>query len=401
MIRLMTMRFLPALIMGALGLWLVAQPLPLFGVAQEAMDVLPLVLAFVGAGFAWFFRRGNVAIGFGLFALWFAIMQQQIDTPLIFNGLALILPLNALLLAWWVDRGVLTSAGLMKCMFLCTQVLIVFLLAYGDNGRFHDASLDAFMWAPVGFSVPFGLSFWVFIAYVIAFVGFAVRIAWKALSLDAGWLAFVLATGFVAVNPTYLAWLGSFAVVGLLLAVIQDSYRMAFLDELTGIPARRALLSDMKKLGNRYVVAMADIDHFKKFNDTHGHDVGDQVLRMVAIQLSRVTGGGRAYRYGGEEFTILFPNKSVAEAMPHLEKVRERIEAASFTLRGPDRPTKKPKDQKQDKPPKTGAGAVVRVTSSFGAAEKMRDTPDPMAVMKKADEALYRAKKAGRNCVST
>jgi len=152
----------------------------------------------------------------------------------------------------------------------------------------------------------------------------------------------------------------------------------------------------MKKLGTRYVVAMADIDHFKKFNDTHGHDVGDQVLRMVAIQLSRVTGGGRAYRYGGEEFTILFPNKSVEEALPHLEKTRERIEAASFTLRGPDRPKKKGKDSA-----KSGGGAVVRVTSSFGAAEKDRGLSDPMAVMKKADDALYRAKKAGRNCVAS
>jgi diguanylate cyclase (GGDEF)-like protein len=51
---------------------------------------------------------------------------------------------------------------------------------------------------------------------------------------------------------------------------------------------------------------MSDVDHFKRFNDTHGHDVGDQVLRLVASKLSKVSGGGRAYRYGGEEFALVF-----------------------------------------------------------------------------------------------
>lgn len=90
---------------------------------------------------------------------------------------------------------------------------------------------------------------------------------------------------------------------------------------------------------------MADVDHFKAFNDTHGHDVGDQVLRMVAAQLRRVSGGGYAYRYGGEEFTLVFPGKTAVEAMPYLETVRQAIEAYQMRLREagasqgrPDRP---------------------------------------------------------------
>lgn len=108
-------------------------------------------------------------------------------------------------------------------------------------------------------------------------------------------------------------------------AVAHEAYQMAFRDELTGLPGRRALNERMQRLGRNYVIAMTDVDHFKKFNDTHGHDVGDQVLRLVASRLSKVTGGGRAYRYGGEEFALVFAGKTAAECVPHVEAVREVI----------------------------------------------------------------------------
>ena len=67
-----------------------------------------------------------------------------------------------------------------------------------------------------------------------------------------------------------------------------------------------------------YTIAMVDVDHFKTFNDKHGHDVGDQVLQLVASRLARSPGGGRAYRYGGEEFTLIFPGRTREQALPHL-----------------------------------------------------------------------------------
>jgi len=79
------------------------------------------------------------------------------------------------------------------------------------------------------------------------------------------------------------------------------------------LPSRRALIERLPSLGRRYTVAMVDVDHFKNFNDTYGHDAGDQVLRMVASRLGEVSGGGTAFRYGGEEFTILFPGKGGKE----------------------------------------------------------------------------------------
>ena len=184
------------------------------------------------------------------------------------------------------------------------------------------------------------------------------------------------------------------------LSLVETSYAMAYRDGLTGLPARRGLMRDLEALGSLYAAAMVDVDHFKKFNDRHGHDVGDQVLRMVAAQLEKTPGGGRAYRYGGEEFTLLFPGKTREEALPHAEADRKAVEAATFTLRHWRRPRKKPVDAGAWKFPGTRRPRRLNVTVSVGIADSAGADPAPEAVLKKADQALYRAKKAGRNRVA-
>ncbi|AKJ97264.1 GGDEF domain-containing protein [Pseudomonas brassicacearum] len=179
-------------------------------------------------------------------------------------------------------------------------------------------------------------------------------------------------------------------------AVAHEAYQMAFRDELTGLPGRRALNERMQRLGRNYVLAMSDVDHFKKFNDTHGHDVGDQVLRLVASKLSKIGGGGRAYRYGGEEFALVFAGKTLDECMPHLEVIRQSIESYSIQLRNPD---SRPQDDQQGRQRRAGGSASsVSVTISIGVAERLEQRT-PEEVLKSADQALYNAKGAGRNCV--
>ena len=179
-------------------------------------------------------------------------------------------------------------------------------------------------------------------------------------------------------------------------AVAHEAYQMAFRDELTGLPGRRALNERMQRLGRNYVLAMSDVDHFKKFNDTHGHDVGDQVLRLVASKLSKIGGGGRAYRYGGEEFALVFAAKTLEECMPHLEVIRESIATYNIQLRNQD---SRPQDDQQGRQRRAGPGATsVSVTVSIGVAERLEQRT-PEEVLKSADQALYSAKGAGRNCV--
>ena len=179
-------------------------------------------------------------------------------------------------------------------------------------------------------------------------------------------------------------------------AVAHEAYQMAFRDELTGLPGRRALNERMQRMGRNYVLAMSDVDHFKKFNDTHGHDVGDQVLRLVASKLSKISGGGRAYRYGGEEFALVFAGTTLEECMPHLEVIRESIASYNIQLRNQE---SRPQDDQQGRQRRSGSGASsVSVTVSIGVAERLEQRT-PEEVLKSADQALYSAKGAGRNCV--
>jgi diguanylate cyclase (GGDEF)-like protein len=149
-------------------------------------------------------------------------------------------------------------------------------------------------------------------------------------------------------------------------------------------------------LGGTYAIAMCDVDHFKRFNDTYGHDVGDQVLKLVAARLSQVGGGGRAFRYGGEEFLVVFRGRSAREAEPFVESLRRAIADTGFVLRNPDRPARKPRGSSETKP----AGATkVSISISIGIAERSKRHSTPELVLDAADAGLYRAKAAGRNCV--
>jgi diguanylate cyclase (GGDEF)-like protein len=213
-------------------------------------------------------------------------------------------------------------------------------------------------------------------------------------------LLWALVAAFVGLRQTgkdeeTLFYFGAAGLI-LLYEALEHGYEVAHRDELTGLPGRRTLKDLMSQLGGRYAVAMCDVDHFKAFNDTYGHDAGDQVLKFVASMISRVRGGARAFRYGGEEFTVVFPGRSAMEARPFVESLREAIAASGFTLRGPRDP-----DKKTERAPEHASGPdkSVTITISIGVAENSRKLSTPELVLEAADEALYRAKESGRNCV--
>lgn len=152
------------------------------------------------------------------------------------------------------------------------------------------------------------------------------------------------------------------------------------IDHLTQLPSRSAFDQDIQNLFAEAsgvqpcALAMADIDHFKKVNDSFGHQTGDDVLREVANCLCvSIEGKGNVYRYGGEEFAMFLPNHNPDEAIAVMERSRKAIEAL-----------------------KTSVG---RITMSFGIAivPDLASTPDEW--LKKADDALYNAKHLGRNLV--
>jgi diguanylate cyclase (GGDEF)-like protein len=182
-----------------------------------------------------------------------------------------------------------------------------------------------------------------------------------------------------------------------LLVIVIDAYSLAYRDDLTGLPSRRALNQLALSLGRKYTVAMLDIDHFKKFNDTYGHDIGDQVLKLVAKKIGDVKGGGKAFRYGGEEFTIVFKRKNIEQALPELESVRQAIQDYKIVIRHPQRKTKQERSVKKGS--KSSDFKTVSVTISIGAAFRESKQSFEQA-LKCSDQALYKAKKKGRNNVS-
>ncbi|WP_296258637.1 MULTISPECIES: GGDEF domain-containing protein [unclassified Pseudomonas] len=241
-----------------------------------------------------------------------------------------------------------------------------------------------------------------YVVFLIAFAVLIVQYLRKPRPLHAaqlvGLLGLFWALPKTFILPFTLNIMCSQVMLMIAAAVAHEAYQMAFRDELTGLPGRRALNERMQRLGRNYVLAMSDVDHFKKFNDTHGHDVGDQVLRLVASKLSKIAnGGGRAYRYGGEEFAIVFAGKTVEECMPHLEVIRETIANYAIQLRNQDN---RPQDDLQGRQRRSGSQAsAVSVTVSIGVAERQPEHRNPDEVLKAADQALYAAKGAGRNCV--
>ncbi len=187
----------------------------------------------------------------------------------------------------------------------------------------------------------------------------------------------------------------SLFVCGLILlhALYRLYWESAYIDELTGLYNRRALDEKMKTLHKNYCLSMVDIDHFKNFNDTYGHDSGDHVLRLVATILYN-NFHRDAYRYGGEEFCVIFKNKDIASSAASMDKARSDIEEHKFAIRN-----KSAKRAKSGR--KTGSGAIKRVklTISAGVAACTKTTTDASLLLKSADKALYAAKNNGRNRV--
>jgi diguanylate cyclase (GGDEF)-like protein len=193
-------------------------------------------------------------------------------------------------------------------------------------------------------------------------------------------------------------WLASQLGWGLSMAVglFFLYWQRVYLDELTGIPNRRALDEAMAHVSGPWAMAMVDIDHFKKFNDSYGHDQGDDVLRLVAGHLSEST-NERAFRYGGEEFCVLCPGLDTEAVEAIMEGARAGLARRRFHIRLPKAIRKK--TGPPDRGSLTAPTTQVQVTISVGVSKPDKRHPEAAQVMKLADEGLYKAKDSGRNKV--
>lgn len=373
-------------------------------------DVMPVAAGaslIVALAFAAVFHRGRVAFT-ALVGLWVHVAfggaaafglaapsGQLAEAALIFA------PWNLLLVLVLVETPLVSLRGLLVIVLLAVQTGIGLFLPpeLWDRIWALERVPAAWMAPVVGDHLPGqvpGAGFWVGVTgAVLAAWAFWRRRNPVAIGLGAALLASALMPWVVYRGGGPWSLLLVVGVI-LLLSAGYASYRMAFLDALTGLPGRRMLEERLGRLGRRYALAMVDVDHFKQFNDTHGHDVGDQVLKMVA-SLMRRHFGRSAYRYGGEEFTLIFAGRAAKRAEDRCEAFRAAVAERELILRGRDRPTKKPAARKGRGGAK-GQGRIG-VTVSIGLAERNGDHRVAEAVIKAADKALYTAKAAGRDQV--
>jgi len=168
---------------------------------------------------------------------------------------------------------------------------------------------------------------------------------------------------------------------------LSESVEFAVTDALTGLNNRRYLDTHLATLversnrrGRPLSVLITDIDHFKAFNDTHGHEGGDDVLREFARRVrGAVRGADLACRFGGEEFVVVMPDTPAEIAAHVAERLRDAVAGAPFRV--------------------SASGALVQVTTSVGIATLEKDGEGADTLLRRADKALYQAKHDGRNRV--
>ncbi len=168
---------------------------------------------------------------------------------------------------------------------------------------------------------------------------------------------------------------------------LAETKRDAMTDKLTGLANRRCfdesllqLTAEARENGQPFSIALCDVDHFKKFNDTHGHQVGDQVLRLVGrILVENVKGSDLPARYGGEEFVIILPETPLKGASIIADHLREKLASRKLARKG-------------------SSDSYGKVTMSIGVTEYIIGEPMD-ELIERADGLLYKAKQDGRNCV--
>jgi GGDEF domain-containing protein len=314
-----------------------------------------------------------------------ALLRPPGESAITILAAMFLLPLNVALFAAWQDKASGTLRGVPKLGVVFGQAAAVVWIDAATADR-----VGAFLQWRAATDLSFAL------AGVIVFA-----LVFHRRHKVEGGLLWALGALFLGVNaasqPHVLALYTGAAGIILVLTVLEHGDDLAYRDELTGLLGRRAF-NMMGGLGRQYAIAVCDVDHFKQFNDTYGHDAGDQALRMVATRLSQVGGGGRVFRYGGEEFLVVFRGRSAAEAAPYADAVRMAIAGTAFVLRSPNRPPRRPLRRAEARQ-YTGPQAIVRITISIGLADRSQRHSTPELVLDAADAALYQAKAAGRNRV--
>lgn len=371
--------------------------------SRVILDKLPYLFCLVAVLMAYQFNRCRLLLAaFGVAAFYWSVQRflqvslSQPDAWRVYLAMSLALPVLTFYLLLLPERGIWNLFGF--GFFLALILLGLICVQLGPwLTQINEATLSYYTPHPGrSYILSFGATLLVALVALVGIALLCVRNEEVEAALIGAFLSLYLALALIHVKHISVAMCTA-AALCLVWGLLRSSHAMAYRDELTGLPGRRALNERLKMLGGSFTIAMLDVDHFKRFNDTYGHDVGDEVLKLVASRIRRVSGGGTAYRYGGEEFCVVFPRRTVEDVIEHLERVREEIATYTMAIRNRNlRPVRAKEGSRKRGATRLGSNQVS-VTISAGLAERSAEHPDADAVIAAADKKLYQAKKAGRN----
>lgn len=358
-------------------------------------------------GLSWIFHHSREFNLFLLFTILYIALDNyiwndnlKVDYQLSYLLLASLIPINYLLNFLLRERGILNQYGIRRFVILAVQLYCIAWLLEHPYPPLKEFLTFTFhkhnIFKLTGLSQPLLISI-VITALIILF-----RLLQTSSTLVSGIFSSLIAitTAIHFYQQPQLATLFILlAGILIIISITINAYSLAYLDELTNLPSRRALTQNISTLGKNYCVAMVDVDHFKKFNDKYGHDIGDQVLKKLASQLRQVR-GGKAFRYGGEEFTVLFPNKNLHEARLFCNELCKNVANSPFMLRHKKRPKASQTDKILKQKQRETKAKPLTITISIGLAERSQEHVNAEEVIKQADKALYKAKNNGRNQVA-
>ncbi|MGL6313109.1 GGDEF domain-containing protein [Vibrio sp. WXL103] len=379
------------------------QMLPLIEANLAVTTNLPYVLLSIAMVVSYAFKQSRSAMVSAAALMTYWVIQQRLQVPLSYGNttlelslLCVLLPLCLFACLLFSDSGRFVRSFLTYLVILISCGLLFYLVvtsvpleATQDLQFSWLMNLDSFS------RLPF-----VLVIYMVGMTGLAlVMLVRHNRNIDA-MIYTVMLLCCATFALFHLAYISSslFTLVGILLLFFIgcSSYQLAFNDGLTGIPGRHTLDLDILQLGSHFTIAMVDIDHFKMFNDQYGHDTGDDVLKLVAKQIAKTKGNPRFYRYGGEEFTILYHRRRANQAIHFLEQLRQDIANYPMSLRDTSLRPESNTEGSRFRSQKESNAETVHVTVSIGVADSTLSL-DPIDVLKAADSALYAAKRGGRN----
>lgn len=378
---------------------------------------LPYLFLIIVLFVSWrYSNTGLILTAFLLGLAYYASLKYSATfAPPIYHAVLFFTPINLVIFSNLTKRKVFSIQALFWLIIIFLEAYFTFLffhLAYTQQNEtiFEIKNFSQLLYNAVifisnsliklleskfifGYQIP---SF-IILSFLISFVVFFISFIKKKDAITAGFLVILICIVFpVFYNNSKIAIKLYFLLASLVLLIstVESSFALAYIDELTGLFGRRSLNDMMYNLRRKYAIAMIDIDHFKKFNDKYGHKVGDQVLKLIAAKLMKLKGNAKVYRFGGEEFTAIFSGKYSEETKSYLEDFRKSLAEYKFVIRGKDRKTHTEEQRGSKKIPKS---KKEKITVSIGLADSKRTAKSPQKVLKRADKALYKAKKAGRN----